>query len=116
MPWPNWILKQFATIPSGVDNATQESLLYGPYNTILHYLFPPEEDIVVVPLSVSATHNWLINRLYHGLHRRIDQHPNPHILPRDQTTMSSQRAEQARASGHTDAGPCSRTHNRASDP
>lgn len=49
MPWPSWILKQFATIPGGVNNATQDSLLYGPYNTILHHLFPPEEDFMVVP-------------------------------------------------------------------
>ncbi len=49
MPWPNWILKQFATIPGGMNNATQESLLYGPYNTILHHLFPPNEDFMVVP-------------------------------------------------------------------
>jgi len=49
MPWPNWILKQFAIIPGGVNNATREYLLYDPYNTILHYLFPPEEDSMVVP-------------------------------------------------------------------
>jgi hypothetical protein len=49
MPWPAWIRKQFATIPGGVNNATQESLLYGPYNTILGYLFPASEDFMVVP-------------------------------------------------------------------
>ena len=49
MPWPNWIVKQFATIPGGMKNATEESLFYGPYNTILHHLFPPNEDFMVVP-------------------------------------------------------------------
>jgi len=49
MPWPNWILKQFASIPGGMNNATQESLLYGPYNTTLGYLFPAADGFMVVP-------------------------------------------------------------------
>lgn len=49
MPWLDWVLKQFATIPGGVNNATQESLLYGPYNTTLGYLFPASEGFMVVP-------------------------------------------------------------------
>jgi len=49
MPWPDWVLKQFATIPGGVNNATQESLLYEPYNTTLGYLFPASEGFMVVP-------------------------------------------------------------------
>ena len=49
MPWPNWVLKTFETIPGGMNNATQESLLYGPYNTTLGYLFPASEGFMVVP-------------------------------------------------------------------
>ncbi|KZT19516.1 hypothetical protein NEOLEDRAFT_1245778 [Neolentinus lepideus HHB14362 ss-1] len=49
MPWPKWIVKRFVTIPGGLNNATQESLLYGPYNTVLQHLFPPNEDFMFVP-------------------------------------------------------------------
>lgn len=49
MPWPNWILKQFASIPGGMNKATQEPLLHGFYNTTLGYLFPASEGFMIVP-------------------------------------------------------------------
>ncbi|KDQ09034.1 hypothetical protein BOTBODRAFT_165233 [Botryobasidium botryosum FD-172 SS1] len=49
MRWPNWILEKFITIPGGTRAAAHESLFYGPYNTLLHHLFPPQEHFMVVP-------------------------------------------------------------------
>ena len=49
MPWPNWVLTKFTTIRGGIDQITQESQLYGPYNTMLQFLFPPQEDYMIVP-------------------------------------------------------------------
>jgi len=37
------------TIPGGMHATSPESLFYGPYNTLLHYLFPPQEHYMVVP-------------------------------------------------------------------
>jgi hypothetical protein len=49
MPWPDWVLEKFNTIPGGMHAASRESDFYGPYNTLLYYLFPPQDHYMVVP-------------------------------------------------------------------
>lgn len=47
MPWERYIVQQFqSALPRG---ELDESQYYGPYNTLLHYLFPPSESYMVVP-------------------------------------------------------------------
>ncbi|KAF8423104.1 hypothetical protein EV426DRAFT_603864, partial [Tirmania nivea] len=47
MPWDRYILQQFqSALPRGEPD---ESQYYGPYNTLLNYLFPKEESYMVVP-------------------------------------------------------------------
>jgi len=47
MPWPPKIIKSFEIAgPAGVRD---ESRFYGPYNTLLTYLFPFEQDFTVAP-------------------------------------------------------------------
>lgn len=49
MPWDEFILEQFASVPPGIAAQTDESHLYGPYNTLLFHLFPPHEHFMVSP-------------------------------------------------------------------
>ena len=50
IPWPPYVFEAFETIPGGVDTkAKDESQFYGPYNTLLTYLFPPTEHYMVSP-------------------------------------------------------------------
>src|SRR5260221_5862187 len=58
---PNWVLKQIAIFPGDVNNSTQESFLYGPYDTILHYLFPPNEYFMA---AVSTIHDWSTDTIF----------------------------------------------------
>ncbi|KIJ95244.1 hypothetical protein K443DRAFT_683185 [Laccaria amethystina LaAM-08-1] len=51
-PWSAYVFEAFETIPGGVNAPTDESLFYGPYNTLLTYLYPPT-DITSFPLSPS---------------------------------------------------------------
>ncbi|PUU73483.1 hypothetical protein B9Z19DRAFT_1004379 [Tuber borchii] len=47
MPWPPKIIKSFEIAES--TGVKDESRFYGPYNTLLTYLFPFEEDFQVAP-------------------------------------------------------------------
>ena len=49
MSWPAYVCSMFDAIPGGVNGATDASLFYGPYNTLLTYLFPPTEDYMISP-------------------------------------------------------------------
>ncbi|TFK37792.1 hypothetical protein BDQ12DRAFT_684694 [Crucibulum laeve] len=44
MPWPSYIKNAFEIITAG---ATHEYLFYGPYNTLLNFLFPAEEGYLM---------------------------------------------------------------------
>ncbi|KAF8426558.1 hypothetical protein EV426DRAFT_591821 [Tirmania nivea] len=46
MPWPSKIATLFEL--ATVDGERDESEWYGPYNALLNYLFPVEEDYVIV--------------------------------------------------------------------
>jgi len=70
MPWDEFILEQFeSAIPLGEYD---ESQYYGPYNSLLHDLFPAKEHYMVVPQkrprqleSVDFTTIFLIQRRGH---------------------------------------------------
>jgi len=47
MPWPAMIAKLFNLAKSGRE--MDESEFYGPFNAVLNYLFPYEEDYEIVP-------------------------------------------------------------------
>lgn len=49
MPWDQFILEQFDSVPDGIAAQSDESHLYGPYNTLLFYLFPPSERFMISP-------------------------------------------------------------------
>ncbi|EDR10903.1 uncharacterized protein LACBIDRAFT_315881 [Laccaria bicolor S238N-H82] len=49
MPWPGYVFDTFEAISGGVNAPTDESLFYGPYNTLLGYLFPPTELYMISP-------------------------------------------------------------------
>lgn len=49
MPWPSYVCNNFDAIPGGVNGATDESMFYGPYNTLLGCLFPATDYYVVTP-------------------------------------------------------------------
>lgn len=61
MPWPTWILQGFEAIPGGVDQAADESLLYGPYNNLLFHLFPPQEGYIIAPQYRQPPEKWSID-------------------------------------------------------
>jgi len=72
MPWPPKIIRSFEIAePGGVKD---ESRFYGPYNTLLTYLFPFEQDFTVIPQykrpqqsrSVDFTTIFIVSR---------DEHP-----------------------------------------
>ena len=45
MPWPPRVLAGFAKLP----NAPSEADFHGPYNKLLHTIFPSDSDFTVVP-------------------------------------------------------------------
>lgn len=70
MPWPQYILNCFSSVP---DVPTQESDYYGPYDALLNYLFPPSEGFMINPQhkepnrrdSVDMTVVYLVQRDRH---------------------------------------------------
>src|ERR1700748_2918527 len=46
MPWPEQILEQFDQVPA---RTIDESEYYGPYNSLLSFLFPVDEGFQVAP-------------------------------------------------------------------
>ncbi|KIJ55181.1 hypothetical protein M422DRAFT_199271 [Sphaerobolus stellatus SS14] len=61
MPWPPHVLEAFEAIPGGVNGATDESLFYGPYNTLLGFLFPPTDHYMVSPQPKRPPKGWSID-------------------------------------------------------
>ena len=55
MVWDNYILEQFHTALPGGDH--DESLYYGPYNTLLNELFPRQEHFMIVPQYKRPEHS-----------------------------------------------------------
>lgn len=49
MPWPSTITRAFATVEGGAAIAVHENPYYGPYNKLLHTLFPTDSDFIVSP-------------------------------------------------------------------
>jgi hypothetical protein len=60
MPWPSKISRAFATETSVLENQ-----YYGPYNKLLHTLFPVDTDFMVspnyLPANVDGTSNFFIS-------------------------------------------------------
>ena len=66
MPWPAYVCNTFEAIPGGVNGATDESLFYGPYNTLLTYLFPPTEfKRPPEGWSINFTTVFIVQRAFH---------------------------------------------------
>ena len=61
MPWPAYVSNTFEAIPGGVNGATDESLFYGPYNTLLTYLFPPTDNYMISPQFKRPPEGWSID-------------------------------------------------------
>ena len=59
--WPAYVLETFEAIPGGVNAPTDESLFYGPYNTLLTYLFPPTERYMISPQFKRPPEGWSID-------------------------------------------------------
>jgi hypothetical protein len=53
MPWPEIFLKQFTLVPTGTAD---ESEYYGPFNSLLSFLFPVDEDFQVSPQYKGPAH------------------------------------------------------------
>ncbi|KAJ7237587.1 hypothetical protein C8J57DRAFT_1087369 [Mycena rebaudengoi] len=52
MPWPQTVLNEFSAIPEGDDVA--EKHFHGPYNKLLHTLFPADSKYTIVPQSMPT--------------------------------------------------------------
>ncbi|PPR00670.1 hypothetical protein CVT26_012327 [Gymnopilus dilepis] len=61
MPWPDYIRDMFDAIPGGLNDATDESLFYGPYCNLLLYLFPPTEKYMITPQFKRPPEGWAID-------------------------------------------------------
>ena len=61
MPWPAYVSNTFEAIPGGVNGATDESLFYGRYNTLLTYLFPPTDNYMISPQFKRPPEGWSID-------------------------------------------------------
>ncbi|KIJ53221.1 hypothetical protein M422DRAFT_25682 [Sphaerobolus stellatus SS14] len=61
MPWPPYVLEAFEAIPGGINGATDESLFYGPYNTLLGFLFPPTDHYMITPQFKRPPEGWSID-------------------------------------------------------
>lgn len=61
MPWPQFVLDAFTSVPGGVENATDESLLYGPWKVLLNHLFPGKEGYIVSPQRKRPLEGWSID-------------------------------------------------------
>ncbi|KAK0218741.1 hypothetical protein IW262DRAFT_1228435, partial [Armillaria fumosa] len=61
MPWPAYVLEAFDAIPGGVNGTTNESDLYGPYNSLLAFLFPATDHYMVSPQSRRPPEGWSID-------------------------------------------------------
>jgi len=60
MVWPDKVIHQFQTVPAN----PQECDYYGPYNKLLHTLFPADSDYTVIPQylepHLSESPDWIM--------------------------------------------------------
>ncbi|KAF7966874.1 hypothetical protein HWV62_36689, partial [Athelia sp. TMB] len=61
MSWPAYVSETFEAIPGGVNGPTDESLFFGPYNTLLTYLFPPTDHYMISPQFKRPPEGWSID-------------------------------------------------------
>ena len=61
MPWPAFVFETFEAITGGVNAPTDGSLFYGPYNTLLTYLFLSTEHYMISPLCKRPPEGWSID-------------------------------------------------------
>ena len=59
MVWSEKIKRQFQTVP--LNPSDQD--FYGPYNKLLHTLYPPDTDFTVIPQYLEVNSRSLVDRV-----------------------------------------------------